>query len=923
MQPDRGIQAQQASQLFYQGRWEELEELYRNALKEDPADAPSAFRLGNLLAMRERYAEALEYFETAWLHRWPGPIALNNKGVVLACLGEARPAFKTLHDATKLEQGCRPAAYNLGILCEKLGSEGSLPQILLDLGLGKAGGKASELARTFFEQALDGKGSPGWAETGPLERPLFLWTEDLDSGFGFEQKREVVNLEEANGFFNEGVRLIDCGQYEEGISKILAAVDLNPDLKERSQEPITRGQVGHIRTRFADVRQKWDRGEFDGAAQTFEEILQMAPMVSDRDFADEILAAAIRNLARQIRSHKPENGWESLQKMITAARQRAEGHEGAFAVAGEDEEDGGIEKTPEPGSAKKAGTAGKKPASAPSESPAAEYIRGACRQAWDQQISYLLGQGDYEGAINLLEFPDIEWFAHQDLPRWKLRALTSKAEILRGRGRDAAERRSWKEAVAAWKEGRDAAVLAEDPRVVQSFDRLISELLTTAPDKVRGELWTLLTDRDDRRELERCAQELAIRPADKILLARRQALITQLLSQARDALTAQQWQPAREMAEAILKALPEEPRAREILRTAQERLFHQWTEEARDQLEKGRIDDAEELCRKVEDEDPDHPGAREVRLQIEILRRRGENGPSLFDQAFFAYVEARDAGNPELALGPALEMKRLDPKNRHTQEALDWLPEAYIHDLRVQLERGGKANELREKLKPLRDFIPNYPPARELDKALRKAAKGYGDKKREKSYEKLEQAEELISNDQPEEALRILSSIRDRELAEEVQERRQDALTLLQQQISELQANTSEENARRAEALLKVYQRWDPVFAEAQREERARQQAAKSEEKSLNDQMKRLRDILGKKPKAPFKALRELDDAIRALDLEGSPIRTRRSHEIRELRERLFRNMTPMQRFFARVYNLYYAPALPKPAADEKEGKPS
>ena len=923
MQPDRGIQAQQASQLFHNGRWEELEELYRNALKEDPADARSAFRLGNLLAMRERYDEALEFFETAWLHRWPGPIALNNRGVVLACLGEARPAFKALHDATKLEQGCRPAAYNLGILCEKLGSEGSLPEVILDLKLGKAGTRASDLTRTFFEQALDGKGSPGWAETGPLERPLFLWTEDLDSGFGFEQKREVVNLEEANSFFNEGVDLIDRGQYEEGISKILAAVDLNPDLKERSQEPIIRGQVGHVRTRFADMRQKWDRGEFDGAAQTFEEILQMGTtMASDRDFADEILAAAIRNLARQIRSHKPENGWENLQKMITAARQRAEGHEGAFAVAGEDEEDGDIEKTPEPDAASKADTAGRKPASPPSESPAAEYIRGVCRQAWDQQISYLLGQGDFEGAINLLDFPDIEWFAHQDLPRWKLRALTSKAEILRASGRDAAERRSWKEAVARWKEGRDAAVLAEDPRVVQSFDRLISELLTTAPDEVRGELWTLLTDRDDRRELERCAG--ARHPPcrqDPPCPAAGAHHPTSLAGRRRpDRPTVA---AGREMAEAILKALPEEPRAREILRTAQERLFHQWTEEARDLLERGRIDEAAERCARVEGEDPDHPGAREVRLQIEILRRRGENGPSLFDQALFAYIEARDAGNPELALGPALEMKRLDPKNRHTQEALDWLPEAYIHDLRVQLESGGKPNELREKLKPLRAFIPNYPPARELDKALRKAAKGYGDKKREASYEKLEQAEEAINNDQPEEALRILSSIRDRELAEEVQERRQDALTLLQQQISELQANSSEENAKRAEALLKVYQRWDPVFAEAQREERARQQAAKSEEKGLNDQMKRLRDILGKKPKAPFKALRELDDAIQALDLEGSPIRTRRSHEIRELRERLFRNMTPMQRFFARVYNLYYAPALPKPAADEKEGKPS
>ncbi|HSG39329.1 MAG TPA: hypothetical protein VLE27_06800 [Thermoanaerobaculia bacterium] len=923
MQPDRGIQAQEARQLFLQGRWEELEELYKNNLKEDPADAPSAFRLGNLLAMRERYPEALEYFETAWLHRWPGPIALNNKGVVLACLGEARPAFKTLFDATKLEQGCRPAAYNLGILCEKLGSEGSLPEVLLDLGLAKAGGKASDLSRTFFEQALDGKGPPGWAETDIQDRPLFLWTEDLDSSFGFEQKREIVNIEEAYGFYNEGVALIESGHYEEGISRLDAAADLNPDLEERIKEPKTTGVVGLVRSRFSVMRQKLDRKEFDGAAQTFDEILQMAPMVSDRAFADEILAAAIRNLAQQIRSHKPEDGWECLQKMITAARQRAEGHEGAFAVAGEDE-DPDIEKTPEPASAKEEGASVKKPPSPPKESPAAEYIRGVCRQAWDQQINYLLGQGDYQGAINLLDFPDIEWFAWQDLPRWKLRALTAKAEILRARGRDAFERQSWKEAVSSWKEGRDAAVLAEDPRVVQSFDRLIGELLAKAPSRVRGELLGLLKDHNDRQELERCAQELEQRPGDKILLARRQALIAQLLSQAGDAISAQQWQAAKEMAEAILKALPEESRARDLLRRAQEKLLQQWTTDARDLLERERLEEAEELCEKIEEEDPDHAGAREVRLKIEILRRRGGNGPSLFDRAFFAYVEARDAGNPERALGPALEMKRLDPKNSHTREALEWLPEAYIHDLRVQLESDrGKAAGLREKLKPLLDLIPNYPAALKLDKELRKSEKGYGDKKRELSYRKLADAEDWISKENPEKALKALNAIRDPDLADEVQERRQDALALLQQQIDELLSNPSEENARKVETLRRIYQRWDPVSVAAKLEEDARRQEAKASEKNLNEEMRRLRGILSKKPKTPFKALRELDDAIRALDLEGSPIRARKSKEIRELRQRLFRNMTPLQRFFAKIYNLYYAPSLPEPAADEKEGKPS
>src|SRR3954466_10023751 len=99
MQPVHGILASQVSQYFQQGRWEELERIFRDALKEDAADARSAFRLGNLLAYQGRYREALVCFETAWLYRWPGPIALNNRGVVFSCLGESRMAFKDLSDA--------------------------------------------------------------------------------------------------------------------------------------------------------------------------------------------------------------------------------------------------------------------------------------------------------------------------------------------------------------------------------------------------------------------------------------------------------------------------------------------------------------------------------------------------------------------------------------------------------------------------------------------------------------------------------------------------------------------------------------------------------------------------------------------------------------------------------------------------------
>jgi tetratricopeptide (TPR) repeat protein len=536
MQPVHGILASQVGQYFQQGRWEELEHLYRDALKEDEADARSAFRLGNLLAYQGRYREALVCFETAWLHKWPGPIALNNKGVVLSCLGETRAAFKALWDASMLEEGCRPADYNLGILCEKLGNEGSLPAVILDLGLEVRGKKASEIARTFFKQALDGKGpSRSWAETESLDRPLFLWVEDLRSGFGFEPIHEIVNVEQAYGLYEEGLALLEDGQWQDGISKLEASAGLHSTFAERIKAPRTEALVRIVRERFSEVRNKWGGGDFDGAVQSYDELLQLAPMLPDRAFADEILNAAINDLARQIGSHKPEEGWEVLQKLITAARQRVEDNlQSAEEEAQAAEEDGeeapdpevpGLEKTPEPESVRgraaeeeaerqeKNGDEGErsKPAGPKRrirEVPAAEYIRKVCRQAWGKQIKYLVETGKYETAIDLLEFPDIEWFAEQDLPRWRRRVYTSQAENLRTKGRGHFKGKKWREAADCWKKGRNAALLAEDDHVVESFDQLIPELLEAAPAELQAELRVLLRDRDDREALRSCMKEL-------------------------------------------------------------------------------------------------------------------------------------------------------------------------------------------------------------------------------------------------------------------------------------------------------------------------------------------------------------------------------------------------------------------------------
>jgi hypothetical protein len=941
MQPAHGILAGQVSQYFQQGRWEELERLYRDALKEDEADARSAFRLGNLLAYQGRYREALVCIETAWLHKWPGPIALNNKGVVLSCLGETRAAFKALWEASKLEEGCRPAAYNLGILCEKLGNEGNLPAVILDLGLGMPGKKAGAIAKTFFEQALDGEGPPGvWAETGPLDRPLFLWVEDLRSGFGFEPIREIVNIEQAYELYEEGLALLEEGRWQDGISKLEASADLHSTFAERIKAPRTEALVRIVRSRFSELNEHWDSADFDAAVQSYDELLQLAPMLPDRAFADEILNAAINNLAQQIRRHKPEEGWEVLQRLITAARQRVEDDLQTFEPEAPEDADEipNLEKTPERESMRESaseeaegeeGSRSKEEPTKPTgrkkrtirEGPAAEYIRTVCRQAWGKQISYLLGQSDFETAIDLLEFPDIEWFAEQDLPRWRRRVYTGQAQSLRTKGQSNFRRKKWKEAATSWKEGREAALLAEDDHLVEGFDQLIPELLESAPTEIQDELRALLRDRDDREALRRCVEELEIRPGDARLTARRQALIKQLLAQIRDALEAQQWRAAREIADAVLEAVPEDPTARRLFRMAEEKLIEQWAEEGRELLEREQIEEAEKLCVEIEKLDPDHAEAREIRRGIEVFRRRATDESNPFDEAYYAYVEARDDGDPEKALDHALEMKKLEPRDAHTKEALEWVPPAFVHALRVQLERdrtADTANLLREKLKRLFSLSPKFGPARELSKELRQVAKGYDNQKRENSYQKLGDAEDALLAGDAEKALKDLSAVRDPDLEDEVQERRREALSLLREQYEELLA---EEKQAEADNLRKLLQRWDPSYIETRKREEDRKEKIESEEAKLDEQVNKLWAILGKNGKKSFDALKEIDQRVRALDLEGSQIWARRRHQIEEIRQHAKRNMTRWQRFKAKLlYDRYYSTELPEPsAAEERE----
>ena len=221
-------------ELFDEGRWDELEKRLKTALEEDPRDARSAFQLGNLLILaarrgENRLGEIRGYYDVGLSQRWRAAICLNNQGVALAQANKGRPALDAFRRALKENRLCGPAAYNLGILLERLSDDGLLRRVLLDLNLAVDGTSPKELIQRTFKEAVD---ADGWEEgNSPLDAPLYLWGEDLPSGFGFEPNVAEENLKEGNRYLSEGIAHLESGKYQQAIHSFASATTYNKDLE--------------------------------------------------------------------------------------------------------------------------------------------------------------------------------------------------------------------------------------------------------------------------------------------------------------------------------------------------------------------------------------------------------------------------------------------------------------------------------------------------------------------------------------------------------------------------------------------------------------------------------------------------------------------------------------------------------------------
>ena len=104
-----------------QGRLDEAEQQYREAIGIDPRFAEAHNNLGSVLGRQGRSAEAIAEISRA-LEIAPGlPAAHNNLGIVLAMRGDAEQAARHFAEVLRLTPHDAGAHYNLGVLLARQG----------------------------------------------------------------------------------------------------------------------------------------------------------------------------------------------------------------------------------------------------------------------------------------------------------------------------------------------------------------------------------------------------------------------------------------------------------------------------------------------------------------------------------------------------------------------------------------------------------------------------------------------------------------------------------------------------------------------------------------------------------------------------------------------------------------------------------
>ena len=950
------FQTDAVRQLFDGGRWDDLESLLRQHLKQNPNNASSMFKLANLLALRGEFKEALRLFDKVWAYHWPGAVCLNNKGVTLAWSGAVDAAVEAFKQSLEESDSYMPAHFNLGVLSERFGQDGDFESLPFSI----AGG--TDPIR-HFRKALESPPAAGSPEDSLLVSALFLWKEDLSvaSRFGPEAETEVVD--QAHRYFDEGERLIHEEQdLKRAFDQLDHAERFHPPLGPRVASLKKRARIGMYKEHLEKFNQLSADGMHEEARYELEAAQQLVTELPMEVVADGILESQIRDLAMRIRHQSLTVDWLPLQKLFTQARQRVQELEEASArdptpskpspsddespdtpgdptppdppdgaerppVVGEHEpwprfEESAaeplfpdLEEKADSGNAgDDEGNGGETAEDVPAEdvpggeAPGAraasgwsEYLKQICCDALHRQIRLLVAEERFQDARLLLEFSEVQWFARQEIERWRREIYTAEAEYLFAQGfthqveDSEAAQKLWRQALWSAQSG--------DPELAQRIEAKIEEQLREGNvSEARDAVQDLIHQGAFRQALQQLGQAMQEHPRDQSLNTLQSEAIDGLIAEIKTAEATGRWAAAKEKAILILDREPGHPEARRRLKAANRGLVKQWMAGAEDAWFQGHTQQAKELVEKVLALDPANEAAQVLERKIRLAGLDPEDDvQDEYENVYRAFLDARKAKRLDEALDLARRLERLHPEMEETQKALGLARHAYVHELRERLAADPSESSLEALEREVEAFLlqdGDYRPALEFREVLRRAGENEGLERRRRSRKQLRKAQKaLLKQRNPLVALdtvKILLEYDDEHLAPDVNECRERAVKLLLRKIDFLRRESDLDATaeKQLEQYLRVLKFWRPrkgreLDRQIRRERRERAEAGQLEQdtKSLERRFDQLQENVNKKTE-PLEALSLLEKGCRDLKTEYGTLRSR-AGAFRDLRKRL------------------------------------
>jgi hypothetical protein len=724
--------ADRENTLLGDGQWDELEmELTPSA----PQDAKVNFRRANLLALRGEYEKALPLYDACIGQRWPGTVALNNKGVALTRLGQARAAWPCFVEAaTPADNGtpCAAALFNLAVIYEFLDEgPGELPPIVREVQEPDLPATPGEIA-VHYLRAANAALAQAVRQKSMLDRPLFLWKDDVPSLFGFELDQSQEDIRQADEHFQTAIQGVAEGQWLQAIRHLAAARGLQPSLAPRTRDLERRARLGLCAELRREATLAWNAGQFASARESIEKLLVQLPELPDRGVILSILASEIDAFVGKLSDDAAES---DIVALTATARTMAKMYDDLAADAPADTVDTTI----------------------------VTRLKRACRGSWDRKVARLIEKDEHREAAALLGFSAWEWLAGPEELAERRRhvfsaeaaALQRSAAAARAAGDDARAR-------SLLAEARRAASASGDPTLEDACLAMLGDLYPPPAPLDWSAIEANLRDGHYKDVLREATEQLQLTPADATLRALRDVAIARLLEQLTQVVALEEWKEAIEDARYILEYEPASKRARRLEAQACRGRIDELRAFLQNALRQHKLDIAEELLQAAILLDENDARVVEMRRTMSTARGSSGEGDDQFEEARAQFEAARRHGDASLAVEAVLRMQARRALATETGDAAEWAAGAAVAYARSLFDRD-PSPDVASQLLPLIEKVlvlsPERPAALELRAQLIAAQRGTAATRLSKSRELLQLAEQALNDLRPIDALDLVQQL--------------------------------------------------------------------------------------------------------------------------------------------------------------------